>query len=96
MSPVPRDLPEGPSEEVLGIRDPLALANEIRYLPTSALDGITPETLTSAARRCRAASYSLLTAARRFEHRADLLADRPQQAERPMDETPADPGGSES
>lgn len=94
MSPVPREAPSGPSEEVLGIRDPLKLANEIRHLPTSALDGISIDTLRAAARRCRAASYSLLTAARRFEHRAELLEHPPEGAERPMDETTPEAGGS--
>ena len=75
MSPVPRvPVPDvDVSATLLEIPDPLHAANRLRYLPTSELEGVTAEILRHAARRCRAASYSLLTAARRFEHRAELL-----------------------
>lgn len=97
MSPVPREGPDvSPAELVFSMPDPLKLANRIRFLKTSELDGVEADVLVRCARRCRAAAYSLTTAARRFEHRAELLTHPPKQAERPMDEPTPDPGGSPS
>ena len=61
---------EGPLEEV---PDPLAVANRYRFAPTSAYSKLGVEKLRTAARRLRAAAYSCSVAARRLDHRADLL-----------------------
>lgn len=53
--------------------DAVTVAHRLRYLKTSELEGVSPLFLRRAARNLRAASYSLLVAARRFEHRAELL-----------------------
>lgn len=61
---------EGPDAEV---PDPLAVANRYRFAPTSALSKLDVAALRLAASRLRAAAYSLAVAARRFDHRADLI-----------------------
>ena len=52
-------------------------ASRLRHLKTSDLDGLGPDTLRRAARHLRAASHHALVAARRLEHRADLLTKDP-------------------
>lgn len=58
---------------VLDASEAAGTAKRLRYLKTSELDGVSSSTLRAAAAHLRAASYSLKVAARRFEHRADLL-----------------------
>lgn len=63
---------------LLDATDAAQIAKRLRYLKTSELEGVSSRQLRGAAAHLRAASYSLKVAARRFEHRADLLDDRTQ------------------
>lgn len=58
---------------VLDAVDASTIAARLRHLKTSELEGVSSSQLRAAASHLRAASYSLKVAARRFEHRADLL-----------------------
>ena len=58
---------------LLDTGDAVRISRALRTLRRSELEGISAEMLERAARNLRAASYSLLTAARTFEHRARWL-----------------------
>ena len=58
---------------LLDTGDAVRIARRLRSLQTIELEGFSAGMLRTAGRNLRAASYSLLVAARRFEHRADVL-----------------------